>query len=297
MAKAKRASARRKSVSSAARRKASDPHPQPLPTRGRGEVSAASAASSKPKPAYASLRRGKHKGGPVAGTPSPMRTRLSGELQAYARRLFTETDQPGTEIAVDCGVDESVIRRMAKREGWVRFVAPPRDLPPVAKLLAEVEELEVSLTKAPSIPTVTPTPNPSPQGGGEKEESAAASSSAASVANVDEQDSEQRIETLTQAVMGYVREFDALRKNGKLLAKQHLATARAISILTEAFNRLQRLRAALPGSIDHDSYADAPADLDAFRDELARRIDAFIASRTDAGTGGEDDAARTDVAP
>jgi hypothetical protein len=221
-----------------------------------------------------SVRKAKPKGGPVAGTPSPMRTRLSAELQEHARRLFTETDQPGTEIAADCGVDESVVRRMALREGWVRFVAPPRDLPPVAKLLAEVEKLEASL--APQGDggggADGPSPPPSFEGGlrppfqddGDRAQP----------------DVQKDIAEFEHAVMGYVREFDALRKNGMLLPTQHLATARAINTLTDAFNKLQRMRAALSGPIhDNAVSADTPADLDEFRDELARRIRAFVASR------------------
>src|SRR5665647_1460435 len=87
----------------------------------------------------------KHKGGPVRGAPSPMRLRMSPELQAHARRLYEETDQFVTDIALYVGVNESVVRRMAEREGWVRYVAPPRDLPPVGKLLAEVEALDCLL--------------------------------------------------------------------------------------------------------------------------------------------------------
>ena len=113
-----------------------NPHPRPLPTarkreRGRGQDAAASAV--------------KRKGGPVPGTPSPMRTRLTPELHDYARRQYEHSAQPVSHIALDVGVDESVIRRMAKREEWVRYVAAPRDLPPVAKLLAQVEELEASV--------------------------------------------------------------------------------------------------------------------------------------------------------
>ncbi len=109
----------------------------------------------------------KRKGGPVPGTPSPMRTRLSEELHAYARRQFEQTDQCVSDIALDVGVDESVIRRMAKREEWVRYVAPPRALSPVAKLLAQVEELEVSVKAAPILLSLQqeklpPTPDPSP---------------------------------------------------------------------------------------------------------------------------------------
>ena len=214
---------------------------------------------------------------------------MSPELQAHVRRLYEETDQPVCQIALDVGVNESVIRRMGPREGWVRYVAPPRDLPPVAKLLEQVEELEEAVRapqhdEAALTHSPTPTPDPSPQGGGEQKESVAAPEALTGGG-----EKEDNIARFTHVVMAHLDEFEAMRRDGKLLPKHHLATARAISILTEAFNRLARLRAALPGTIHddtaHDNLAnfDMPADLDAFREALAQRIEKFLASRTDAG--------------
>ncbi|MFZ0846012.1 MAG: hypothetical protein WAM62_09490 [Pseudolabrys sp.] len=252
---------------------------------------------------------------------------MSAELKEHARRLYEETDQPVSHIALDCGVNESVVRRMAPREGWVRFVAPPRDMPPVARLLAEVEAMERATFSLPPrsggegrfgerqrneagwgeacAPLQTPAnadaslpPNdircsasafplentaaesrlcPSPPfasrtGGGERQDNAAA----------------QNIARFIAVVMAHLDEFEAVRRNGKLLAKQHLATARAISILTEAFNRLQRLRAAATGSNAHElsDASDISADADAFRLDLARRIAAFMESRPDNADAG-----------
>ncbi len=287
LAQAQRAPARGKvkSVRGKSMRSSSkDPHPQPLPTRGRGGSCRTVAAKPKAPP-----KQPKHKGDPVPGTPSPMRTRMSPELQAHVRRLYEETDQPVCQIALDVGVNESVIRRMGPREGWVRYVAPPRDLPPVAKLLEQVEELEEAVRapqhdEAALTHSPTPTPDPSPQGGGEQKESVAAPEALTGGG-----EKEDNIARFTHVVMAHLDEFEAMRRDGKLLPKHHLATARAISILTEAFNRLARLRAALPGTIHddtaHDNLAnfDMPADLDAFREALAQRIEKFLASRTDAG--------------
>ena len=228
-----------------------------------------------------------HKGGPVPGTPSPMRTRMSPELQAHVRRLYEETDQPVCQIALDVGVNESVIRRMGPREGWVRFEAPPRDLPPVATLLAQVEELERS-SADPNTPTPDRSSRSSPDGerplaygGGEQE------------VRADGGEKQDNIARFIRVVMAHLDEFEAMRRDGKLLPKHHLATARAISILTEAFNTLQRLRAAQPRQ-NHDDlsdrYADRydvlPADLDEYRLALTRRIQEFLRSRAAAGAGG-----------
>ena len=213
--------------------------------------------------------KAKPKGGPVAGTPSPMRTRLSAELQAHARRQFEETDRYVTDIALDCGVDESVLRRMALREGWVRYAAPPRGLPPAAKLLAEVEVLE-------TLPPVIP------------DERVAA------------------IDRLHREAMSQLAEVEALRARTTPAAKDAERNAHTLSSLTETVRKLQGMRCAIhvPGSPHDDAqtYAqnhayDMPADPDAFRDELARRIDAFIASRANADDVADDAAASPDASP
>lgn len=272
MATAKRTAVRRKPVSTAPRRK--------------------------------TPRKTKPKGGPVPGTPSPMRTRLAPELQAHARRLYEETDQPVTHIALDCGVDESVIRRMGQREGWVRYVAPPRGLPPVATLLAEVEALETS-AREDRHPEVCIDRHPEVLAEGEPrriDARAVALRGAQMRAPQGDGDGMERDAGITRfiaVVMAHLDTFEDTRRNGRLVPKQHLANARAISILTEAFNKLQRLRADLSGPT-HDTHAspydDMPADPDAFRDELARRIEAFLASRPDEGDAGSTAAAAPDPA-
>ncbi len=251
----------------------------------------------------------KLKGGPVPGTPSPMRTRLTPELQAHARRLYEETDQPVTAIALDCGVDESVIRHMGPREGWVRFVAPPRDLPPVAKLLAEVEVLERTAREDRHPEVRDPLAEPRRATAQLSPESAVHPSRLANsavtrvcdalwLAPQDDGERVARDAHITRciaAVMAHIDTFEETRRSGRLVPKQHLANARAISVLTEAFNKLQRLRADLSGANHNDSAHagidyDIPADPDAFRDELARRIDAFIASRADTADATDDPA-------
>lgn len=69
-------------------------------------------------------------------------------------------------------------------------------------------------------------------------------------------------------------------------------TARTLSTLTQTLHALQRLRSGL-GFQSHDDDDDMPRDIDEFRRDLARRIDAFVASRTqraDAGGDPESDA-------
>jgi hypothetical protein len=66
-------------------------------------------------------------------------------------------------------------------------------------------------------------------------------------------------------------------------------TARTLSILTDTLQKLQRLQYAVPAS---GPLYDIPADIDEFRNELARRINAFVDSRT-----GGDDVEGTAVPP
>src|SRR6185312_10361892 len=63
-------------------------------------------------------------------------------------------------------------------------------------------------------------------------------------------------------------------------------TARALSILTQTWQTLQHMRSgvAVPAGSPDDEM---PSDLDAFRDELARRIDAFVAARPDEADAAE----------
>ena len=57
--------------------------------------------------------------------------------------------------------------------------------------------------------------------------------------------------------------------------------ARTLSVLTQTLQTLQRMRAGGGGESNSVPYDDMPEDLDAFRNELARRIDALMESRQD----------------
>ena len=102
------------------------------------------------------------------------------------------------------------------------------------------------------------------------------------------------IERLERAVLAELATVEAMRASlGPLPQRWTDAerTARTLSLLTQTLQHLQRLRAGGARGVrsHHDNYDDdMPEDIDAFRYELARRIDAFVASRTGAGGAGGD---------
>jgi len=96
---------------------------------------------------------------------------------------------------------------------------------------------------------------------------------------------------LHRAVLEELRAVEAMRAKLKRNPVDAERTARTLSSLTETLQKLQRLQGTLPETELKDDD-DMPADIDEFRNELARRINAFVDSRT-----GGDDAEGTAVPP
>ena len=195
------------------------------------------------------------------------------ELLANGRRRFEHTEESVTSIAADFGIHHYSLIRLAKREGWVRHERVQHALPRAARLLAQAEALA-----AQAAAEAPPTPDPSPPlatraEGGEQIDAPLSGT----------------IERLYRAVLDELATVEAMHaQRGTLPARpvDAVRTAQTLSSLTETLQKIQRLRCALPsGSTDDD---DMPADIDEFRNELARRIRAFIASRTDRGDAGGD---------
>jgi len=91
---------------------------------------------------------------------------------------------------------------------------------------------------------------------------------------------------LRRAVLNELTVVESLRERLKNEPQSRVAaerTARTLSTLTDTLQKLQRLQCAVPAN--GPDY-DIPADIDEFRRDLARRIDAFVASRADSGDGG-----------
>ena len=184
------------------------------------------------------------------------------ELLAYARQRFEQTASSLAEIGLDVGISKETVRALAEQEGWKRYERPPHGLPPATRLSMQAEtsghlKHERSDTHEDRLVNL-------PQGEGD-------------------------IPPLSDTVVRLHRiVLDELAAIETACAQPHSASssarnARSLASLTETLQKLQRLQ---PEPANHGpNDADIPADIDEFRNELARRIERFVLERTGAGDG------------
>ena len=65
------------------------------------------------------------------------RLNVTPELTANVRHRFEHSEERLATMAADLGCCIETVRAIARREGWVRYEPPPRDLSPAARLRAE----------------------------------------------------------------------------------------------------------------------------------------------------------------
>jgi hypothetical protein len=269
------------------------------------------------------FRNIKHKRSSAMGKPPPRaiearRLNITDELKANIRHRFEHTPESLSTMAADLGCTGQTVCNIAKREGWVRYVPPPRDLTPEMRLLARAGKLAEQDAAAVSLPPRSggegrptelaeqakadgvggfdgvqepPTPDPSPPfaarigGGDENAARAAQELSPEQIADT--------AEALHAAARKLLADVEASRAQLAGMPQSPIdqeRTARTYANLTATLQKLAPLRCRVAHSeshTDHD-YDDMPADLDEFRRDLARRIDAFVASRMDPGAAGDD---------
>lgn len=194
------------------------------------------------------------------------RCKFSPELEARARYLFEETDASMADIAFELGIHKCTVPDVAKRRNWKRYVPPPRDVSPATRILLETENLERRRETLQPAPDAERAMAPQPDGGSGEFES-------------------DLVTRLRRAVLNELTAVELLRDRLKNEPQSRIAaerTARTLSILTHTLQKLQRLQCTVPtGGSDYDM----PADIDEFRNELARRIDEMVASRSDEAVG------------
>ncbi|HZP70717.1 MAG TPA: hypothetical protein VFB29_12305 [Pseudolabrys sp.] len=194
------------------------------------------------------------------------RSKFSPELEAHGRHLFEETDATLAYIASELGIHKTTVSAVAERLGWKRYVPPPRDISPATRILLEAEAFERRRENV--------------QAGAEQGIAAQPDVVGNDPAPAD------LVPRLQRAVLNELAVVESLRnrlKNDPQTPVEAERTARTLSTLTETLQKLQRMQCALPENTLADD--DMPADINAFRLDLARRIDAFVASRIDNGDG------------
>ena len=267
MAKRKRAPARRKTTRKTAHQANKSRHQAQLP----GQATRRSPAT--------------WRGVPIEYTP---------ELLENARYRFEETDETLTSIAAELGVHRNTLRLLALRMSWKRYV-PPRDLSPAAKLLVEAKRLTAPAplqSTEQTAPTQrdaeeqAPKSMQSAENGGEP----GAANDDAALAPSGEPPLPPLGETIERMHRAVLKELSAVETMRAALGREPQSpidaqrTASTLARLTETLQKLQRLQCATPQTGPYDD--DMPADIDEFRRDLARRIDAFVESRTNAGAVG-----------
>lgn len=186
------------------------------------------------------------------------------KLNSTIKYWYEETDRPIDSIAAEFDICSRNIQRMAATGNWNRRKdrkRKPRDVPAANLLLAEAMGLEARSQETP------PTPNPSPP--------------LASLVEGGEKSAIDRLEALVLKEIEAEEQGRSARPGRRPRADAADRRARTLSTLTQTLQTLQRLRADVSPAPASMAYYDMPEDMDAFRDQLARRIDAFIASRTD----------------
>lgn len=187
---------------------------------------------------------------------------FSPEALEDIRRRYVETDETQTSIGLDHGRSRKTIENLAKDQGWpLRKDRPPRGLPPALKLYKEATEAlaQQASPDAPKADSENAAPDEAPVPG-------------------------SVVARLEAAVEKELRKVESLRGEFGRPEQRSIEAeriARTLATLTETLFKVRRLHE--PGNIGGSNDDDLPGDVDGFRLELARRIEAFVRSRTDAG--------------
>lgn len=201
---------------------------------------------------------------------SPVRKRFSRLIQFTPRmieqlrhRYIEDRESPET-IARSVGLSKRTIQRLVSQQGWVRQRHLPRDLSRADQLTSAARALEEGrLAEAQAVVTGLS-------------------------ADVDQDDTPVDINDLIERLLRGVRMeigvHEAMRahlRNEPQSKTDALKTSHTLGSLADTLNRLQRMRSGEKAPVQpYDDYDDIPTDLDAFRNELARRINEFVQSRS-----------------
>lgn len=203
--------------------------------------------------------------------------RYSPELLTALRYRYEQTDQPMNALAAEFEIGVTTLQTLARKNGWTPRSQRLRHCPP-AMLLPEV--VETLVANPPEQEEQTPTPALPLSGGGSEIAvalGAAVSPPISPVPGAPALSKAERLEALVEkeiAAEEATRAVLGIRPRSRNEAER---CARTISKLTQALQTLQKLRGGdRTATREHD---ESPPDMDALREELARRLNGLIESQ------------------
>jgi hypothetical protein len=226
-----------------------------------------------------------------------MPARFTDSVVAAVRRRYEDTDQLVISIAAEFGVGERTINRWIAAHGWRKRSLRTRGLPVALQLMEEAKELSARSRES-GNPGATGKEELDPRFRGDDRREGGDDKGAQERDKLTPAD---RLEALVVQQIEAEEAAHALRRGKHSIAKASERSARTLATLTQTLHALHRMRAGLPP--EHESNSDdlarhdtprddPPRDIDEFRRELARRINAFVDSRTDGNNAGGDAAPR-----
>ncbi len=204
---------------------------------------------------------------------------LTHEAWAQIRYNYEHTDRPIEDICAEHKISSGTLRDRVRRWNWMRRRAPiPREGPPPVAQTAQPPQTVAS------VETVPPTADPSPQGGGGEQAAPAAPAASGYDANApaasDPAAIAPRLQSAVARVLPAIEATIAKLAAGPQRPREMEQTARALGTLTRTLRELNALLSQhAPRAVD--DYDDMPEDIDAFREQLAQKIEAFMEARGD----------------
>lgn len=201
---------------------------------------------------------------------------IAPELVAEGRRAFEETNTPQREIAAMMGISPDTLRDRAREWNWQRFSRSRRAL----EMLHAVRGAEAAPQPAPAV-DAPPAAEPMPSAPFSPEQRAALA---------------LRIQKVVEREMTAVERL--LDRDGASDQSASASNARALAGIARTLREVAILNKpdeTMP--LDEAKDDPIPRDIDEFRRELARRINAFVDARENRrdGDGGLPDAGETMV--
>jgi hypothetical protein len=192
-----------------------------------------------------------------------MPSELTNVAWAQIRHDYEHTERPVADICAEHGISSGTLRNRVHRWGWTRRRPPiPLEGPPPSSAPAA----QFGFAAPMASPPIETAPPPG----------------VAAPAKPDDRPIAERLQGAVARVLPAIESIVATLGPGPMPPREMERAARSLTALTRTLRELNNLlgqrQAAAPNDTDNDD--DMSEDIDAFRLDLARRIDAFVASRS-----------------